>query len=184
MTSLHSKRLVLRPWRYEDKIPYAHMNDNPLVREHFPSLLSKEESDLEAERLSLHIDATGWGLWAVEIPEIAAFAGFIGLSEVRFSEHFTPAIEVGWRLDPTYWGKGYATEGARLALRYGFEVLELPEIISFTTRANTRSRRVMERLEMTYDPKDDFEHPLLPEGSPQRSHVLYRLRAPKRASIH
>ena len=127
------------------------------------------------ERIVERWERDGIGLWAVERREDGAFLGFVGLSAPNFVAHFTPAIEVGWRFARHAWGRGYATEGAQAAVRCGFETLDLEEIVSFTTVANERSRRVMERLGMTRDPADDFDHPNLPVGHPQRPHVLYRL---------
>jgi RimJ/RimL family protein N-acetyltransferase len=116
-------------------------------------------------------------LWAVEIPGITRFAGFIGLSIPGFEAHFMPSVEIGWRLGAEYRGFGYATEGVEAALEFGFKSLGLHEIVSFTVPGNARSRRVMERIGMSRDERDDFEHPGLPEGHPLRRHVLYRLRA-------
>ncbi len=152
------------------------MNADPEVMRYFPDRMTREQSDALVDRICAHIDANGWGLWAVEVVGGAPFIGFVGLSAARFEAPFTPAVEVGWRLTPTAWGRGYATEAARAAVAYGFEELALDEIVSFTTVANTPSRRVMERLGMTRDPADDFEHPRVPEGDRTRPHVLYRLR--------
>jgi RimJ/RimL family protein N-acetyltransferase len=126
-------------------------------------------------RIGAHFDQRGFGLWAVEIPEVVSFAGFIGLSVPLFSAPFTPCVEIGWRLGHEWWGHGYATEGARAVLGFGFEGLGLAEIISFTVPRNVRSRRVMERIGMAYSPDEDFDHPALPEGHPHRRHVLYRI---------
>jgi ribosomal-protein-alanine N-acetyltransferase len=143
---------------------------------YFPSPRARaEESDELAERIRRHIEEEGWGLWAVEVVGGAAFIGFVGLARPNFEEHFTPGVEVGWRLARAHWGRGYATEAGRAALAYGFEELGLKEIVSFTSELNTRSRRVMERLGMTRDPADDFDHPRIPAGDPLRLHVLYRL---------
>jgi len=117
----------------------------------------------------------GFGLWAVEVVGVAPFIGYVGLSIPRFEAHFTPAVEVGWRLASAYWGQGYATEGARAALEAGFTQFGLKEIVSFTVPATARSRRVMERIGMTHDPADDFDHPRLAEGDPLHRHVLYRI---------
>ncbi len=155
--------------------PFAALNADPLVMEHFPAPLHREESDDLADRITVDIDERGWGLWAVEIPGTVAFAGFIGLNPATFDAPFTPAVEVGWRLARAHWGRGYATEGALAALSFGFDELALDEIVSFTNHGNTRSRRVMERLGMLRDPADDFEHPNLPYGDALRPHVLYRL---------
>jgi RimJ/RimL family protein N-acetyltransferase len=151
------------------------MNADPRVMEHFPATLSQDESDATIARIEAHFQQHGFGLWAVEISEVASFAGFIGLSIPRFEAHFTPCVEIGWRLAADFWGRGYATEGAQAALAFGFSELGLKQIVSFTVPANARSRRVMERLGMTRTESDDFEHPLLPVGHPLRRHVLYRV---------
>jgi ribosomal-protein-alanine N-acetyltransferase len=167
----------LRRFREDDKPFFAAMNADVRVMEHFPSTLTRIESDALLERIDAAFDERGFGLWAIELPERAAFAGFVGLSVPRFDAHFTPCVEVGWRLCREYWGLGLATEGARAALRYGFETLGLEEIVSFTVPKNLRSRRVMERLGMRHDPSEDFDHPSLPEGHALRHHVLYRVRS-------
>lgn len=180
MTSLRTERLVLRQWREADLDPFAALNADPEVMRHFPARPTREQSDRLAESQRVFIAQRGWGLWAVEVVGGAPFIGFIGLAEPRFTAHFTPAVEVGWRLARQHWGNGFATEGARAAVAFGFGELGLDEIVSFTTVGNERSRRVMERLGMTHDSADDFEHPLVPSGHPLRPHVLYRLR---RASL-
>ncbi len=109
---IRTERLILRPWRKEDFEPFAKMNSDPRVTEYFPSILSYPESDDLAKRLSVKLQEQGWGLWAVSVPGISDFIGFIGLSEPPFSTHFTPAVEVGWRLAYDFWGQGYATERA------------------------------------------------------------------------
>jgi RimJ/RimL family protein N-acetyltransferase len=185
MAELRTDRLLLRRWRAEDREPFAALNADPEVMRHFPALLDRAQSDALAARAEAQITEKGWGLWAVEVAEAgdgapsalsAPFAGFIGLSVPSFEAHFTPAVEVGWRLARRFWGRGYATEGARAALAFAFDALRLTEVVSFTAVGNERSRRVMERLGMTRDPEEDFEHPRLP-GSPIERHVLYRLRA-------
>ena len=170
-----TERLILRPWTPEDFEPFAKLNADPRVREYFPSVLSTEESNAQAAKISLFIQENGWGLWAVSVPGVAKFIGFIGLSQVSFTAPFTPAVEVGWRLAHEHWGKGYATEGAMAALKYGFETLKLKEIVSFTSVENRASRAVMEKIGMTHDGADDFDHPLLPEGHLLRRHVLYKI---------
>ena len=144
---------------------------------YLPAVLSREESDTLAERIESQIDQHGWGLWAVEIPQVAPFIGFIGLSTPRFKAPFTPCTEIGWRLATNFWGRGYATEGARAAVTFAFNVLKLEEIVSFTVPDNIASRRVMERIGMHHDPDDDFDHPDLFPGHRLRRHVLYRIRA-------
>jgi 3-dehydroquinate dehydratase/shikimate dehydrogenase len=146
--------------------------------EFFPKLLPKEESDHLAKAFSSHIDQNGWGFWAAALAEPPQFIGLIGLSPVSFAAPFTPAVEIGWRLAHEFWGRGFATEGALAALRYGFDILRLPEIVSFTAEQNLRSRRVMERIGMTRNPADDFDHPKLPAAHPLRRHVLYRIHKP------
>ncbi|HLJ95461.1 MAG TPA: GNAT family N-acetyltransferase [Gemmataceae bacterium] len=180
---LRTKRLYLRRWLSEDREPFARLNADPRVVEFLPKPLSREESDAVADRIEAHFQKHGFGLWAVAIPEITPFAGFIGLSNPRFEAPFTPCVEIGWRLDAEFWNRGYATEGARAALEFGFVSLQLKEIVSFTVPGNVRSRRVMEKLGMTYSASDDFDHPLLPEGHPLRRHVLYRSRRPQRTPV-
>lgn len=178
-SDLYTDRLVLRRWRHEDRHPFAALNANPRVMEHFPKFLTREESDAAVDRIEAHFRDHGFGWWAVEIPGVTPFAGFIGLNHPRFEAPFTPCVEIGWRLAADYWGQGYATEGAQAALKYGFETLGLPEILSFTAVTNHRSRRVMEKLGMTHNAEDDFDHPLLPAGHPLQRHVLYRLQSPR-----
>ena len=175
LPTLSNGRLVLRPWRDADRAPFAAMNADARVMQFFPKRLSRVESDALFDTIQAHVAAHGFGLWAVEAPG-APFIGFTGLAVPRFSAAFTPCVEIGWRLAAAHWGKGHATEAARLALAYGFETAGLGEIVSFTTVANLRSRAVMERLGMRRD-ADDFDHPSLPDGHPLRRHVLYRLAA-------
>ena len=177
MTELRTARLLLRNWRESDLEPFAEMNADPEVMRYFRAPLTRERSDALAEKSRADIDAVGWGLWVVEIADDGAFAGFVGLADRRGTAHIVPAVEVGWRLARKHWGRGYATEAARAAVAYGFDEVGLDEIVSFTSAVNLPSRRVMERIGMTYDPADDFENPDLPEGSPLRPHVLYRLEA-------
>jgi RimJ/RimL family protein N-acetyltransferase len=174
---LVTDRLLLRRWRDEDRAPFAALNADPRVVEHLPGPLSRAESDERAARIEAHFAEHGFGLWAVEVIDAVPFAGFVGLSVPRFEAPFMPCVEIGWRLAAECWGQGYATEGARAALQFGFEDLRLDEIVSFTVPENVRSRRVMEKLGLTHDPADDFDHPLLPEGHRLRRHVLYRIRA-------
>jgi RimJ/RimL family protein N-acetyltransferase len=175
VAELHTPRLLMRRWRTEDREQFAALNADPVVMEHFPAPLTAAESDALVDRIEAELDERGWGLWAVEVQDSHQFIGFVGLNAATFDAPFTPAVEVGWRLAWEHWGRGYATEGARAALEFGFVDLELDDIVSFTTHANTRSRRVMERLGMRRDPADDFDNPNVPDGSPHRPHVLYRL---------
>jgi|SRR5580658_8780031 RimJ/RimL family protein N-acetyltransferase len=173
--AITTERLNLRRWREDDREPFQALNADPRVMEHFPDLLSAAESDALFERIHGHFDRHGFGPWAAELRESHTFLGFIGLSVPPFDAPFMPAVEVGWRLRSDYWNRGLATEGARAAMRYGFETLNLAGLVSFTVPANMRSRRVMEKLGMTHDQRDDFDHPLLPAGHPLRTHVLYRI---------
>jgi RimJ/RimL family protein N-acetyltransferase len=172
---IRTSRLELRAWKDSDLAPFAAMNADPAVMRYFPSELTRVESDALAERISQHIHVYGFGLWAVELREDRSFVGFVGLAHTRFSSHFTPCIDLGWRLARPHWGKGYATEAARAAAQFGFERLGLPEIVAFTVPENRRSRGVMERLGMRHDAAGDFEHPHVEEGHHLRRHVLYRL---------
>jgi RimJ/RimL family protein N-acetyltransferase len=165
----------LRRWRAADRAPFAAMNADPRVMEFFPALLSPEETDARIARIEAHFDEHGFGLWAVEIPGVREFAGFVGLNHTPFEATFTPCVEIGWRLAAEFWNQGFATEGARAVLAFGFETLKLDEIFSFTVPDNLRSRRVMEKIGMTHDVSDDFDHPLLPEGHRLKRHVLYRI---------
>jgi RimJ/RimL family protein N-acetyltransferase len=174
---LHTPRLLLRRWREADLEPFAALNADPLVMEHFPAPLSREDSDALVQRIEDSFELRGYGLWAVEVATTREFIGFTGLSVPSFDAHFTPAVEVGWRLARRSWGRGYATEAARAALAFAFEEVELNDLVSFTATTNQRSQAVMRRIGMTHDPADDFDHPRLPDGDRLRRHVLYRLDA-------
>lgn len=180
MTLLVTARLRLRPWRDEDLAPFARLCADPRVMQHMPDVLTAQESGEFAARIRRHFEEHGFGLWAIEVPGVTPFAGFVGLTRVAFEAHFTPAVEVGWRLAAEHWGRGYATEGARAALDHAFGPLALREVVSMTVAANQRSWRVMERIGMTRSPADDFDHPRLPEGHRLRRHVLYRVAAESR----
>ena len=173
--TLSSGRICLRRWRDEDRETFAAMNSDARVMEFFRSRLSRVESNAMVDSIQKHFREHDFGLWAIEVPGVAPFIGFAGLSVARFSAPFTPCVEVGWRLAFEHWGHGYATEAARLALGYGFGTLALSEVVSFTSTTNHRSRAVMERLGMRRDPAEDFDYPSFPEGHPLRRHVLYRL---------
>lgn len=174
--TLSTNRLVLRQWKNSDLPLFAKMNADKRVMEYFPSPLSTEESNSLAEKIEQELQEKEYGLWAVEVPNIASFIGFVGLHYPGFTAHFTPCIEIGWRLAFEYWGKGYGFEAATRVIEYAFNTIKLKEIVSFTAVSNIRSRKLMEKLGMTHNPEDDFEHPLLSENHPLRSHVLYRLR--------
>jgi RimJ/RimL family protein N-acetyltransferase len=174
VTELVTDRLRLRQWRDADRAPFAALNADPEVMRYFPAPLTRAQSDEFAGAVRTTIDREGWGLWAVEVSQGPPFIGFVGLNRPRFEAHFTPAVEIGWRLARQSWGNGYATEAAAAALSFGFEQLDLQEVVSFTAPINEPSIRVMRRIGRRHDPADDFDHPNVSDG-PLRRHVLYRL---------
>ncbi|HKR85200.1 MAG TPA: GNAT family N-acetyltransferase, partial [Terriglobales bacterium] len=173
--NIETQRLVLRCWRSSDLEPFAKINADPNVMEFFPAPLTSPQSDALVAKIERHFRRHGFGLYAVDLKDPGGFVGFIGLSVPAFHAHFTPCVEIGWRLSSDTWGKGLATEGAEAVLKYSREVLRLKDVVSFTVPVNVRSRRVMEKIGMTRDPADDFDHPQLPPGHPLRRHVLYRM---------
>lgn len=171
-----TERLILRSWREEDKEPFARMNANPEVMRYFPKTQTRSESDAVVERFKAHQEKYGYCFWAVEEKQSGDFIGFVGIFNSPFEAHFTPCVEIGWRLDPKFWGKGYATEAAHASLKYGFDEVGLDEIVALTTHNNKPSMAVMERIGMTREKSDDFNHPGLDVSHPLQPHVLYRLR--------
>jgi RimJ/RimL family protein N-acetyltransferase len=172
--ALRTPRLLLREWRDEDVEPFAAMSADPAVMQHLLPFPDRAASDAWIARMRRHYDEHGFAYWAVELPGEARLIGAIGLNWVGFQAAFTPAVEIGWRLARAYWGKGYAMEAARAAIDDGFGRLGLSEIVAFTVPANRRSWLVMERLGMSRDPADDFDH--VRDGHPPRHHILYRIR--------
>jgi RimJ/RimL family protein N-acetyltransferase len=168
-------RLLLRRWRDSDRQPFQALNADPRVMEFMPGLLSPQASDELIARIEQHFDRHGFGVYAAEFIETKTLIGFIGLNIPDFDAPFMPAVETGWRLASEYWGRGLATEGARGVIQHALETLSLSSLVSFTVPRNLRSRRVMEKIGMIHDPKDDFDHPNLPAGHPLRLHVLYRI---------
>lgn len=171
---IETDRLILRLWKSSDIEPFVSLNADSRVMEFFPATLSRSETEAMISKIEKRIRQQGFGLWAAELKATKGFIGFIGLNVPGYPLPFSPCVEVGWRLAFDYWGKGYAQEGARAVLAFGFEKLRLKEIVSFTTVSNLRSRHVMERIGMSYDAQGDFDHPELPEHHPLRRHVLYR----------
>lgn len=169
-------RLLLRDWRDADLAPFRSLNADPLVMQYFPNVLTGTQSDAFAEYIRREIQERDFGLWAVEVPGISDFIGFVGLSVAKFASHFTPCVEIGWRLASDHWGKGYASEAASAVLASAFVSVKLTEIVSFTVPANRRSIGVMERIGMVRSPEDDFDYPLRPDGHPLKRHVLYRIK--------
>ena len=183
MKAIETERLLLRPWRNADLDALAEMNADERVMEHFPSTSSREQSKASMAGIRGHFDQYGYGFWAVEVKGGDPFIGFVGLRRlVAFDVHFTPAVEIGWRLAHASWRQGYASEAASASLRFAFLELGLDEVVSFTSTANHRSRAVMERIGMHHAAVDDFDHPHLPEGHPLRCQVLYRIRRSEWAS--
>jgi RimJ/RimL family protein N-acetyltransferase len=176
--SLETERLLLRRWRDDDREPFAAMNADPVVMEHFQAPLTRQQSDDFVDRIIARFELEAYGLWAVELRASGAFAGYVGLWPVPEGLPFGP-VEVGWRLARHAWDEGYASEGARATVADGFGRLGIEEIVSFTSLDNIRSQRVMEKLGMTRDPSGDFDHPNVPEGHHLRRHVLYRLKPPR-----
>ncbi|MGB8543144.1 MAG: GNAT family N-acetyltransferase [Candidatus Acidiferrales bacterium] len=173
---IETERLLLRRWNEEDREPFYRVNADPRVMEFMPECMTRAESDLLFERINEHFRKRGFGLFAAELRENHSFIGFVGLAVPSFKARFTPCVEIGWRLSADHWGHGLATEGARAVARYAFGELALDELVSFTVPENVRSRRIMEKIGMTRNAADDFDHPSLPEGHRLRRHLLYRLR--------
>ncbi|GAA5028386.1 GNAT family N-acetyltransferase [Actinopolymorpha pittospori] len=174
---LLTSRLSLRRWREADLEPFAALNSHPEVMEHFPAPMTREQSDDLVRRIEAGFDERGYGLWALEVLATGQFIGFTGLSKPSFEAHFTPTVEIGWRLARSAWGNGYAPEAARAALAFGFDKVGLKEIVSFTAVPNLRSQSVMRKIGMTHAPADDFDHPGLRPDSPLHRHVLWRITA-------
>lgn len=177
---LETPRLLLRRWREADLDPYTAMNADARVMEYFPRLLTKEDSAQHIARLEAHFEENNFGILAAELKATGELIGFVGMQRVPFEAHFTPAVEIGWRIAYPHWGQGYATEGALEVLRDGFERLQLAEVVALTATGNLRSRRVMEKLGMTRNPQDDFENPRVEVGHWLRPHVAYRIENPSR----
>ena len=172
---IRTERLILRRWREEDLPLYARLNADEHVMRFFFKTRSREESDTEARWLDERFSLDGFGPWAVEAPGLASFIGFVGCWRIVRELPFTPAVEIGWRLDQPYWGNGYAVEAARVALRDAFDRTDLAQIVAYTAQQNEPSRRVMQKLGMAHDRAADFDHPAVPEGHPLRRSVLYRI---------
>ena len=181
---LHSARLLLRPWRNSDLAFFAKINADPQVMEFYTHTLSEKESFAVAEKIQKESYSRGYGFWAVEVPKVADFIGYIGLNYWNQVAPFAPCIDIGWRLNSAFWGQGFAIEGAKAVLEYGFEILKFPEIVSMATIGNIRSQRVMQRLGMITNPVENFDHPRLPKGHFLNPHVLYRLTYAEWAKLH
>lgn len=176
--TIETPRLVLRRWQDADRAPFAAMNADPEVMRYFPGTATLEESNLLLDQIEARFERVGCGLWAAERRDESTFVGFVGLADVRFDAHFTPAVEIGWRLARGAWKRGYATEAASAVVVAAFGELDVDELVSFTAVDNEPSRAVMRRIGMLHDAEGDFDHPLLAVESPLRRHVLYRLARP------
>lgn len=169
VATLHTERLVLRRWRETDRAAFHALNVDPQVMATIGPVMDRAGSDSFMDRIEHRFDEHGYGLWCVECDgEAIGFTGFM-------APWFREGVEIGWRIRADHWGRGYATEAAVECLRHGFDDLGFTEVISFTAETNARSRRVMEKLGLEYDPSEDFDHPSVPLGSPLRRHVLYRI---------
>jgi RimJ/RimL family protein N-acetyltransferase len=172
---LRTARLLLRRWKVSDLEPFALMNADAKVMECYPNVLTFEQSQSMIERIESRFDNEGFGLWAVEVIATGDFIGYVGLGPAKFDSHFTPCVEIGWRLASSHWGKGYAPEAAEEVIGDAFGRLELEELVSFTSKLNLKSIRVMKKIGMINEPQDDFLHPSLEDGHHLKPHVLYRL---------
>jgi RimJ/RimL family protein N-acetyltransferase len=172
---LNTDRLILRPWRDADRIPFAEQSGDPRVMNFFPGPMTPAESDALAASIASHFEQHGYGWWAVEVKGGDSFIGYVGIQHCDFPAPFTPAVAIGWRLGAEHWQEGYAHEAAEAVLRFAFEEAGLDEVVAFTVPANLASLALMERLGMEYDARDDFQHPHLPPEHRLRHHLLYRL---------
>lgn len=179
MSTIETNRLILRQWQKEDIEVFARINQDPQVMQYFPALLSIEETAALIEHIHQHFLQHGFGPWAATLKPTGELVGFVGLNIPSFEAHFTPCVEILWRLGSEHWGRGYATEAAKEVIKVGFEKHGVKEIVAFTVPANKRSIRVMEKIGMVRDSKDDFYHPKLAPGHPLSKHVLYRILRPK-----
>lgn len=175
MLALHSQRLLLRPWQPADLRGFAELNGDPQVMRHFPSVMSRAQSDAMARRMQAHFVTHGFGYWVLERHDQPGLLGVLGIQHVGFAAAFTPAVEIGWRIQRAHWRQGYALEAAQAVLAHAFGQLQLEQVLAFTVPANLPSQALMQRLALERNPADDFAHPLLPVGHPLRSHWLYRL---------
>ncbi|SFO98296.1 ribosomal-protein-alanine N-acetyltransferase [Bradyrhizobium sp. Ghvi] len=172
---LLTPRLILRPWTDSDRLPFAKMSEDPDLMEFLRPLATRAAADAWIDFQKSHQSSHGFCMWAVESSASGIFMGAVGLLRIGFAARFTPAVEVGWRLARPFWGQGFAIEAARASFGFGFEQLHLAEIVAHASIRNTRSRRLMAKLEMSHDPAENFDHPRIPEGDPLRPQVLYRL---------
>ena len=169
---METSRIRLRPCTEGDKVAFRALNADPEVMRFFPAPLAGKESDALAFSIQERMKRQGFGLWALELPGLTAFAGFVGLNIPSFD---TSLVEIGWRMNKAFWGRGFATEAAAVALEVGFTRFGLENVCSFTAMVNKPSERVMQRLGMEHRTEDDFDHPALPAGHALSRHVRYRM---------
>ena len=174
-TFIETERLILRQWKETDRNTFAELNGDPENLKFFPYVLTRKQSDEFINKTIDHINKNQYGLFAIEIKETNEFIGFTGLATPSFEASFTPCTEIGWRLHKNFWGKGYATEAAIAALEYGFSIINLDEIVSFTSHYNIPSINVMKKIGMKHDQQGDFDHPNVEDGHKLKPHVLYRI---------
>ena len=175
MKILETDRLILRTWSDHDLQPMLEINQDPKVMEYFPGLQDLEVTKNFIAKVNNHFDKYGYSLYATVRKDTDEFIGFLGLLMAGFEACFTPATEIGWRLSTKHWGQGFATESAAVVLDYAFRELKLPEIVSFTSAGNAKSIRVMQKIGLQHNARDDFDHPKLDDASILKRHVLYRL---------
>jgi RimJ/RimL family protein N-acetyltransferase len=175
LIELSTPRLLLRTWQPADLRGFAELNADPQVMRYFPSVMNRAQSDGMARRMQAHFVTHGFGYWVLERHAQPGLLGVLGLQRVGFAATFTPAVEIGWRIQRAHWRQGYALEAAQAVLAYAFAGLQLAEVLAFTVPANLPSQALMQRLGLERNPDEDFAHPLLPVGHPLRNHWLYRL---------
>ncbi len=175
MVIRETARLILRVFEKRDLNALSAINQDPDVMKYFPGLESLQQTHDAIFRIIEHHKSFGYSFYAVELRSTHEMIGFVGLKYTNFEAHFTPAVEIGWRISSAHWNKGYATEAAKAVIHYAFTILNMSEIVSFTVESNLASRRIMEKIGMNYNASDDFDHPKLTDDSPLKRHVLYRI---------
>ena len=174
---LETDRLVLRSWTEEDRAPFSALNNDPDVMRYFPSLQSLEVSNASIAKRMKHDREYGVCFWAADLRDTGQFIGFVGIEYVAEDIPGKGSLEIGWRIDKDHWGKGLAPEGAKACLAYAFGPLKVTEVVSFTSKNNLPSQRVMEKIGMTREHENDFDHPAVLDGHPIKPHVFYRIKA-------
>lgn len=175
MKIIETERLWLRTWEDKDVDPFFEINQDPKVIEYLLGPLTMEQVKEFISSMNQQFEKAGFTVFAVEEKLSGKLLGYLGLNPVPWQADFTPCVEIAWRLGSQYWNHGYATEGAKAVLAYGFQKVGLNEIVSFAVPANIRSIRVMEKIGMRRDIHGDFAHPALPPGHLLSKHVLYRM---------